>query len=199
MLSKGTGKVIFDGCTHNDISNIPINILNENSSVNTPKNINIYAMTGTENVNSDRYTLKNCVITKAGDQETGDFCYKISKEFGPYSNCSSSIFIRRNNKNTRCYIRLRVKSSIVLNQYDMPVKLFVTEKQDYVNYKPVLDYRYEVTKVENAINQNEWVWVNLITNLNPINNNGNWYEIMVDMYKCDVMSLFIDRIEVYEY
>lgn len=199
VLSKGTGKVIFDGCTHNDISNIPINILNENSSVNTPKNINIYAMTGTENVNSDRYTLKNCVITKAGDQETGDFCYKISKEFGPYSNCSSSIFIQRNNKNTRCYIRLRVKSSITLNQYDMPVKLYITEKQDCINYKPVLDYRYEVTKVENAINQNEWVWVNLVTNLNPINNNGNWYEIMIDMYKCDVMSLLIDRIEVYEY
>ena len=81
----------------------------------------------------------------------------------------------------------------------MPVKLFITEKQDYVNYKPVLDYRYEVTSVDNAINQNEWVWVNLITNLNPINNNGNWYEIMIDMHKCDVMSLLIDRIEVYEY
>lgn len=199
-LVKGDGAVRFDNCRHYNISDIVTNKLNEKSSVISPKAIDLYAIEGTGEP-TDIWNRKNCVITKDSRvKETGDYAYKINKEYGVGSASKVSILIKRKNKNNkRVHFRLRVKGSKVISASESDFNFHTIQlSQGNIKGMPItLDTgtNYNVKKDITS----DWTWIDFITNSFELDSQRDFIELTINLFMFGGGDLFIDRVEFWEY
>lgn len=104
-ICVGDGRVRFENIRHFDISDLVTNKLNDSSSVNDIKYMNIYATNGTS-ANTTAWNRGNCNITFDQNQ----FFYTVNKEYGQGSNCAVSILIPKSKDSSRVHIAFKARS-----------------------------------------------------------------------------------------
>lgn len=200
-IAEGNGEVIFKDCKHYTVSNFATNILNENSTLIPTKALDLCVHSGTKD-KTDRYTVKNCIITKNEiEQETGNHCWKIMKEYGKGSNSSFRILIPTK-RNNRFKIRLRVKSTVDIPEKNVIftiIKSYVSSGSDNFGIPMVLDTS-KIGDIKPAIST-QWKWIELATNVSDVESYYNYIIIECSLFHWESSgnSIFIDRIEAYGY
>ena len=197
VLTNGLVKVKFSDCRYLDIDNFSTNKLNSTSSSVDAKYIDLYAVGGTS-TNTDKLTMGNCTISvDTENQETGDRCYKIVKEYGVGSYSTFRLLIPRNKSCSKVNLNVRLKANKNLNGIDVSLSTVNIMGYD-VNGVPY----WTANKVSGSVTlslTSSYTTFTMYNNTNIITNNDNYYAIDFNLFNCDSPIVYIDSVQLYEY
>lgn len=218
-IITGGGKVKIEGSkSYNVYTGFFHNFLNENSLNFSPKHVDAEVFSYINNEIYNVLSAKNINITKDTDVfESGSFSTKITKQFGAYSPSGCYIFVKLQPNTKRVSYRLRWKSDI-----NIPINIidFYTMWADAIRSKKIVTantnnhsqvhikdiYLTQLTKTEDLGHIGMWVSLNnswstfdpgAIQSIRP--NWANYFVIGLNLNIMPAGSIYIDKLEVYEF
>ena len=193
MVKSGNGQLIMRNNQGYDITDFFAQFYKDNHEL-----LDMIAY-GVEDEGSPRvsqWNVKNCVITQdATVKETGNFSYKIAKQYGNGSNSGFNLIIPFNTN--RQSVRLRMKALAKTTPY---LKISYAKMNDVkinVAQAPVKRTQ-EIGGVSTTIGT-EWGWINLVTSSMTKPEWADCLYLEFNLFDCYEPTIYLDRINVNEY
>ena len=197
VLTNGLVKVKFTDCRYLDVDNYSTNKLNSTSLSVDSKFIDLYAFGGTSD-NTDKLTMGNCAISvDMNNKETGDRCYKITKQYGAGSYCTFRLLLPRDKRCTKVNLNIRIKANKSLSGIGVTFSTV-----NFIGYQTNGVPYWLANKVFGNVTLSlttSYTTLTLNNNTSIITNNDDYYAVDFDLFNCETPIVYIDNVQLYEF
>ena len=197
VLTNGLVKVKFTDCRYLDVDNYSTNKLNSTSLSVDSKFIDLYAFGGTSD-NTDKLTMGNCAISvDMNNKETGDRCYKITKQYGVGSYCTFRLLLPRDKRCTKVNLNIRMKANKSLSGIGVTFSTV-----NFIGYQTNGVPYWLANKVFGNVTLSlttSYTTLTLNNNTSIITNNDDYYAVDFDLFNCETPIVYIDNVQLYEF
>ena len=197
VLTNGLVKVKFTDCRYLDVDNYSTNKLNSTSLSVDSKFIDLYAFGGTSD-NTDKLTMGNCAISvDMNNKETGDRCYKITKQYGAGSYCTFRLLLPRDKRCTKVNLNIRMKANKSLSGIGVTFSTV-----NFIGYQTNGVPYWLANKVFGNVTLSlttSYTTLTLNNNTSIITNNDDYYAVDFDLFNCETPIVYIDNVQLYEF
>ena len=197
VLTNGLVKVKFTDCRYLDVDNYSTNKLNSTSLSVDSKFIDLYAFGGTSD-NTDKLTMGNCAISvDMNNKETGDRCYKITKQYGAGSYCTFRLLLPRDKRCTKVNLNIRIKANKSLSGIGVTFSTV-----NFIGYQANGVPYWLANKVFGNVTLSlttSYKTLTLNNNTSIITNNDDYYAVDFDLFNCETPIVYIDNVQLYEF
>ena len=197
VLTNGLVKVKFTDCRYLDVDNYSTNKLNSTSLSVDSKFIDLYAFGGTSD-NTDKLTMGNCAISVDMDnKETGDRCYKITKQYGAGSYCTFRLLLPRDKRCTKVNLNIRMKANKSLSGIGVTFSTV-----NFIGYQTNGVPYWLANKVFGNVTLSlttSYTTLTLNNNTSIITNNDDYYAVDFDLFNCETPIVYVDNVQLYEF
>ena len=191
MIKSGNGQLIMRNNQGYDITDFFIQFYKDNHEL---LDMIAYGEGDTERVS--QWSVRNCVITQDTEvKETGNFSYKIYKQFGAGSNSGFNLIIPFNTN--RQSVRLRMKALAQTNPYVSISYGQINDVKINVTQAP-LKRRQAIGGLEISIGT-EWEWINLVTSSMDKPDWADCLYLEFNLFYCFEPTIYLDRVNVNEF
>lgn len=193
MIKSGNGNLMMRNNQGYDITDLFAQYYKDNHEL-----LEMIAY-GIEDAPGDRksqWDVKNCVITQDTTvKETGNFSYKIVKQYGSGSNSGINLIIPFNTN--RQSVRLRMKALAQITPY---LKISYAKMNDVkINVAEAPVKRTQEIGVISPTIGTEWGWINLVTSSMTKPDWADCLYLEFNLFPCHEPTIYLDRINVNEY
>lgn len=193
MIKSGNGQLIMKNNHGYDITDLFAQYYKDNHEI-----LELVAY-GIEESSGDRvsqWNVKNCVITQdTAVKETGNFSYKIVKQYGNGSLSGFSVLIPFNTMHES--IRIRMKANANVTPY---IKIsYAKSNNASLNLPQAIVKRSQEIGGFSPTIGTEWGWVNLVTSSMTKPEWSDCLYLEFNLFDCYEPTIYIDRINVNEY
>ena len=197
VLTNGLVKVKFTDCRYLDVDNYSTNKLNSTSLSVDSKFIDLYAFGGTSD-NTDKLTMGNCAISvDMNNKETGDRCYKITKQYGAGSYCTFRLLLPRDKRCTKVNLNIRIKANKSLSGIGVTFSTV-----NFIGYQTNGVPYWLANKVFGNVTLSlttSYTTLTLNNNTSIITNNDDYYAVDFDLFNCETPIVYVDNVQLYEF
>ena len=197
VLTNGLVKVKFTDCRYLDVDNYSTNKLNSTSLSVDSKFIDLYAFGGTSD-NTDKLTMGNCAISvDMNNKETGDRCYKITKQYGAGSYCTFRLLLPRDKRCTKVNLNIRIKANKSLSGIGVTFSTV-----NFIGYQANGVPYWLANKVFGNVTLSlttSYKTLTLNNNTSIITNNDDYYAVDFDLFNCETPIVYVDNVQLYEF
>ena len=197
VLTNGLVKVKFTDCRYLDVDNYSTNKLNSTSLSVDSKFIDLYAFGGTSD-NTDKLTMGNCAISvDMNNKETGDRCYKITKQYGAGSYCTFRLLLPRDKRCTKVNLNIRMKANKSLSGIGVTFSTV-----NFIGYQANGVPYWLANKVFGNVTLSlttSYKTLTLNNNTSIITNNDDYYAVDFDLFNCETPIVYVDNVQLYEF
>lgn len=193
MIKSGNGNLIMRNNNGYDITDLFAQYYKDNHEL-----LDIIAY-GIEENTGDRisqWNVKNCVITQDTTvKETGNFSYKIVKQYGNGSLSGFNLIIPFNTNHQS--VRLRMKALASVTPY---LRISYGKMNDVkINVEQAPVKRTQEIGGQNTTIGIDWGWVNLVTSSMTKPDWADCLYLEFNLFDCYESTIYLDRINVNEF
>ena len=193
MIKSGNGQLIMRNNQGYDITDLFAQFYKDNHEL---LDIIAYGIEDEGSPRGSQWNVKNCVITQdVSVKETGNFSYKIVKQYGNGSNSGFSLIIPFNTN--RQSVRLRMKALAEIRPYLRISYGKINDVKINVAQAPVKRTQ-EIGGVETTIGS-VWGWNILVTSPMTKPDWSDCFYLEFNLFDCYEPTIYLDRINVNEY